>query len=137
MTAPDPGDVPAAVAKAHRRGWALVLAATARVARDLELAEECVQEAYASALATWPSTGIPASPVAWLTTAARRRAVDAIRRERVFRTKLPLLVEPTEAEEVTVAEPDRSPGRRRRSRRRGSPIACRKRPNCRTASGAS
>lgn len=40
-----------AVADAHRREWARVLAATARVARDLDLAEECVQEAYASALA--------------------------------------------------------------------------------------
>ena len=105
-------EVGAAVAAAHRRGWALVLAATVRVARDLDLAEECVQEAYAAALADWPGQGIPANPLAWLTTAARRRAIDAIRREQVLRAKLPLLVEPEEAvetaepEEPTAAVPD-------------------------------
>jgi RNA polymerase sigma factor (sigma-70 family) len=87
-------DVNAAVAGAHRRGWALVLAATVRVARDLDLAQECVQEAYAAALRLWPDDGIPDNPVGWLTTTARRRAIDAVRRERVFRAKLPLLVEP-------------------------------------------
>ena len=80
MTDTDPADVDTAVADAHRRGWALVLSATARVARDLDLAEECVQEAYAAALTAWRRHGIPTSPVAWLTTTARRRAMDAIRR---------------------------------------------------------
>ncbi|MEU7872198.1 sigma-70 family RNA polymerase sigma factor [Dactylosporangium sp. NPDC049140] len=71
-----------------------MLAATVRVARDLELAEECVQEAYAAALRSWPADGVPANPAGWLTTAARRRAVDAIRRERVYRTKLAFLTPP-------------------------------------------
>jgi len=93
----DPAEIAAAVADAHRRGWALVLAATARVARDLDLAEECVQEAYAAALETWSRTGIPREPVAWLTTTAKRRALDVLRREQVFRTKLPLLLDPDEA----------------------------------------
>jgi RNA polymerase sigma-70 factor (ECF subfamily) len=84
--------VEAAVADAHRREWGLVLAATARVARDLDLAEECVQEAYAAALRTWGSTGIPSVPAAWLTTTARRRAIDAIRRDTALRSRLPLLV---------------------------------------------
>lgn len=66
-----------------------MLAATARVARDLDLAEECVQEAYAAALASWPRDGIPNNPAAWLTTAAKRRATDAVRREQTFRSKLP------------------------------------------------
>ena len=106
MTDTDPADVDTAVADAHRRGWALVLAATARVARDLDLAEECVQEAYAAALMAWPGDGIPTSPVAWLTTTARRRAMDAIRREQTLRSKLPLLVEPEEmVDEVAVDEP--------------------------------
>jgi RNA polymerase sigma factor (sigma-70 family) len=101
-----PADVETAVADAHRRGWALVLAATARVARDLDLAEECVQEAYAAALASWARDGIPKNPVAWLTTAAKRRAMDAVRREQTFRSKLPLLVEPEETEdEVAIDEP--------------------------------
>jgi RNA polymerase sigma-70 factor, ECF subfamily len=83
-----------AVADAHRREWAFVLAATARVARDLDLAEECVQDAYAAALAAWSAQGVPRNPGAWLTTAARRRAIDALRREATLRAKLPLLAEP-------------------------------------------
>jgi len=86
--------VAAALADAHRREWARVLAATARAARDLDLAEECVQEAYASALRSWAATGIPDNPGAWLTTAAKRRAIDAIRRDGALRARLPLLVEP-------------------------------------------
>jgi RNA polymerase sigma-70 factor (ECF subfamily) len=91
-----PADVEAAVADAHRLGWAVVLAATVRVARDLDLAEECVQEAYAAALVTWPREGIPTRPTAWITTIARRRAIDAVRRQAVLRSKFPLLVEPEE-----------------------------------------
>jgi predicted RNA polymerase sigma factor len=67
------------IAEAHRREWALVLAATVRLSRDLDLAEECVQEAYASALETWVRSGIPRNPAAWLTTTAKRRAIDAMR----------------------------------------------------------
>jgi RNA polymerase sigma factor (sigma-70 family) len=104
MTSVDPAGVGAAVADAHRRGWALVLAATMRVARDLDLAEECVQEAYAAALTDWPGDGIPANPVGWLTTTAKRRAIDAIRRRQVLQAKLPLLVEPEEMRE-SVPEP--------------------------------
>jgi RNA polymerase sigma factor (sigma-70 family) len=95
--------VEAAIVDAHRREWALVLAATARVAGDLDLAEECVQEAYATALESWSRDGIPGNPAAWLTTTAKRRAMDAIRRERTFRTKLPLLIEPQEADDDPVA----------------------------------
>jgi RNA polymerase sigma-70 factor (ECF subfamily) len=83
----------AAVADAHRREWARVLAATVRVTRDLDLAEECVQEAYARALTVWQD-GVPANPGAWLTTTARNRALDEIRRSATLRGKLPLLVEP-------------------------------------------
>jgi RNA polymerase sigma-70 factor (ECF subfamily) len=80
-----------------------VLAATARVAGDIDLAEECVQDAYVAALDTWTRDGVPSNPGAWLTVAARRRALDAHRRDRTLRTKLPLLVEP-EADGTT--EPD-------------------------------
>jgi len=103
----DGAAVEAAIADAHRREWARVLAATTRVARDLDLAEECVQEAYAAALRTWAGTGIPDSPAAWLTTTARRRAVDAIRRDASLRSRLPLLVEPGEADGAAgMLEPD-------------------------------
>ena len=91
--ATDP-EVSAAVADAHRREWAFVLAATARVARDIDVAEECVQDAYVAALDAWARQGVPRNPGAWLTTAARRRALDIHRRDRTLRSKLPLLIEP-------------------------------------------
>jgi RNA polymerase sigma-70 factor (ECF subfamily) len=92
--------VEAAVADAHRREWAFVLAATLRATRDIDLAEECVQDAYARALATWSTGGIPSRPGAWLTTVARRRAIDVARRGMTHERALPLLVEP-----VTVVGP--------------------------------
>ncbi len=82
------------MAQAHRREWAFVLAATVRVTGDLDQAEECVQDAYLAALDAWTRQGVPNSPGAWLTTTARRRALDAQRRRRALRDKLPLLVEP-------------------------------------------
>jgi RNA polymerase sigma factor (sigma-70 family) len=94
-----------AVADAHRREWAGVLAATVRVTRDLDLAEECVQEAYAQALTAWRD-GLPSSPGAWLTTAARRRALDAHRRAAVAERALPLLVVDEVAPEPWSAPPD-------------------------------
>jgi RNA polymerase sigma-70 factor (ECF subfamily) len=101
VTIAGPGDsdtVRLAVADAHRREWAFVLAATARVASDIDLAEECVQDAYVRALDAWTRDGVPNNPGAWLTTTARRLALDALRRDRTFRTKLPLLVEPVTTE---------------------------------------
>lgn len=96
-----------AVEDAHRREWASVLAATVRVTRDLDLAEECVQDAYAAALADWARGGVPDRPGAWLTTAARHNALDALRRARTLRSKLHLLIEP---EPEPDAGPDAGPG---------------------------
>src|SRR3954453_10461049 len=93
MSAEDAAAVAAAVADAHRREWGLVLAATVRVTRDLDDAEECVQDAFATALTDWRSAGIPARPGAWLTTAARRRALNVVRHRGVEHRNLPLLVE--------------------------------------------
>src|SRR3954469_24597086 len=93
MTAPDTSAVAAAVADAHRREWALVLAAAVRVTRDLDAAEECAQDAFAAALTDWPVHGIPARPGAWLTTTARRRALNVLRHRGVEHRHLPLLVE--------------------------------------------
>ena len=89
----DPVDVAVAVADAHRREWAFVLAATVRVTRDIDLAEECVQDAYAKALEVWTADGVPERPGAWLTTVARRRATDLLRREVRFRVAMPLLLD--------------------------------------------
>src|SRR5688572_5406740 len=93
MTVGDATAVAAAVADAHRREWAFVLAATVRVTRDLDVAEECVQDAFAAALTDWGRSGIPARPGAWLTTAAKRRALNVVRHRGVEHRYLPLLVE--------------------------------------------
>ncbi len=89
-------------AEVHRREWARVLSSVVRVTRDLDLAEECVQEAFARALSTWPRTGVPASPTGWLTTVARHVATDTGRREVALRRRLPLLV----GDEVAADAPD-------------------------------
>jgi RNA polymerase sigma-70 factor (ECF subfamily) len=76
-----------------------------RVTRDLDLAEECVQDAYARALSTWGSRGVPDKPGAWLTTVARRRAVDRLRRDHSLRQRLPLLLdEPDPAPTPEIAD---------------------------------
>ena len=93
--------VVAAITAAHRREWAFVLAATVRVTRDIDLAEECVQDAYTRALQSWSRSGIPASPGAWLTTVARRRALDLLRRKATLERSLPLLVD-----DPVTAEPE-------------------------------
>jgi RNA polymerase sigma-70 factor (ECF subfamily) len=90
--ATDPA-VSAAVADAHRREWAFVLAATVRVTADLDLAEECVQHAYTKALTVWGVSGIPVRPGAWLTTVAMNHAIDRLRREATMRRALPLLLD--------------------------------------------
>lgn len=87
-----PDDVAAAVAAAHRDHWGTVLAATVALTRDLDLAEDSVQEACIQALRAWTREGIPENRAGWLTTAARRRALDAIRRSQTLQRKLPLLV---------------------------------------------
>jgi Predicted RNA polymerase sigma factor containing a TPR repeat domain len=81
-----------AVAQAHHDSWATILATTVRLTRDLDLAQECVQEAYAAALVQWDRDGVPAHPAGWLATTARRRAVDRMRRESALRRRLPLLL---------------------------------------------
>jgi RNA polymerase sigma factor (sigma-70 family) len=90
---PSRHEVAAAVAQAHRREWAFVLAATVRLTRNLDLAEECVQDAYARALIDWTKQGIPDNPSAWLTTVANRRGLDLLRREMTLQRRLPLLVD--------------------------------------------
>jgi RNA polymerase sigma-70 factor (ECF subfamily) len=90
-----------------------VLAATVRVTRDLDMAEDAVQEAYVSALGAWERDGVPERPGAWLTTAARRVALNALTRRKTLRTKLPLLLEPEETE-MTFDEPEAIPDDRLR-----------------------
>ena len=81
-------DVKAAVDAAFRDEWGRVVATLIRTTGDWDLAEECAQDAFAMALQRWPSDGIPGRPGAWLTTAARNRAIDVLRRRTVGAAKL-------------------------------------------------
>jgi RNA polymerase sigma-70 factor (ECF subfamily) len=72
----------------YRQEWGQVVATLIRVTGDWELAEECAQEAFAAALQRWPVDGVPDRPGAWLTTTARNRAIDWLRREAVGAAKL-------------------------------------------------
>ncbi|HEY0449504.1 RNA polymerase sigma factor [Actinophytocola sp.] len=80
--------VEAAVAAAFRAEWGQVVATLIRVTGDWDLAEECAQDAFALALERWTRDGVPRRPGAWLTTTARNRAVDRLRRDAVGAAKL-------------------------------------------------
>jgi len=84
----DTGAVKAAVDAAFRDEWGRVVATLIRTTGDWDLAEECAQDAFALALQRWPRDGIPGRPGAWLTTAARNRAIDVLRRKAVGAAKL-------------------------------------------------
>ncbi|MBY8339370.1 RNA polymerase sigma factor [Streptomyces spinosirectus] len=86
MSATD--DVEKAVAAAFREEWGQVVATLIRVTGDWDLAEESAQDAFAQALDRWRRDGIPRRPGAWLTTTARHRALDVLRREAVGAAKL-------------------------------------------------
>lgn len=74
-------DVGGAVSQAYREYWARLVAALTRRFGDLDLAEEAAAEAFATAVERWPSDGVPPNPGAWLTTTAKRKAIDRLRRE--------------------------------------------------------
>jgi RNA polymerase sigma-70 factor, ECF subfamily len=76
-----------AVARVFREEWGRAVAALAHALRDIDAAEDAVQEAFAVALARWPKDGAPASPGAWIVTTARNKAIDRLRRERVLERK--------------------------------------------------
>ena len=75
------------VDRAYRDDTGRAVATLIRVMHDFDLAEEAWQEACEQALRTWPQRGVPRDPTAWLFTAARNRAIDRLRRERVGREK--------------------------------------------------
>ncbi|HEX8631685.1 MAG TPA: DUF6596 domain-containing protein [Catenuloplanes sp.] len=80
--------VDAALTTAFRTEWGQVVATLIRITGDWDLAEECAQDAFALALQTWPRDGVPSRPGAWLTTAARRRAIDRLRRDAIGTAKI-------------------------------------------------
>lgn len=80
-----------------------MLATVVGMVGDLDIAEDAVQEAFASAAQRWPTDGEPANPIGWLVTAARNRAIDTIRRQRVLAEKTRLLArEATDISEATM-----------------------------------
>ncbi len=81
-------DARAAVADAFREEWGRVVATLIRITGDWDLAEECAQDAFAEALQRWDDTGVPRRPGAWLTTVARNRALDRLRRTKTESLKL-------------------------------------------------
>ncbi|WP_370179582.1 RNA polymerase sigma factor [Rhodococcus wratislaviensis] len=80
MTASD-DRVRAAVDTAFRDEWGQVVATLIGMTGDWDLAEDCAQDAFANALTRWPRDGVPRRPGAWLTTTARNRAIDRLRRD--------------------------------------------------------
>ncbi|MCO5225158.1 MAG: hypothetical protein M9953_07465 [Thermomicrobiales bacterium] len=81
-----------AVDAVYRDNWTAILATLVRETRDLDAAEDALQEAMARAIASWPRDGVPANPAGWVSITARRIAIDAARRASAFQDKLPLLV---------------------------------------------
>jgi RNA polymerase sigma-70 factor (ECF subfamily) len=86
-----------------REEWGRAVATLIRVLGDFELAEDAVQEAFATALERWPRDGVPRNPGAWIVTTARNKAIDRIRRDRVFREKAELVAR---LDELRVSEED-------------------------------
>jgi len=80
VAAADGAAVGAAVDAAFREEWGRIVATLIAATGDWDLAEECAQDAFTRALQTWARDGVPARPGAWLTTTARNRAVDVLRR---------------------------------------------------------
>jgi RNA polymerase sigma-70 factor, ECF subfamily len=105
------GPVDAALAAAFHQEWGQIVATLIRVTGNWDLAEECAQDAFALALERWPRDGVPDRPGAWLTTTARNRAIDRLRRDAVGAAKLRQLAaasagataDPSDAEDAEVS----------------------------------
>ena len=100
-----------AVEQVFKEEWGHAVAILTRVLGDLELAEDAVQDAFATAIERWPRDGVPRKPGAWIVTTARNRAIDRIRRDRVFRQKAELLARletlPADEDDMSAIPDDR------------------------------
>ncbi|MEW2497836.1 sigma-70 family RNA polymerase sigma factor [Streptomyces nodosus] len=86
--APAPDGATGAIEAVFRIESARIIAAVARIVRDVGIAEELAQDALVAALEQWPRDGVPDNPGAWLMTAARHRAIDLVRRRERYARKL-------------------------------------------------
>src|SRR5262245_16518077 len=102
----------AAAETAARRSYGKLIAYLAARRRDVAAAEDALADALASALADWPKTGVPQNPEAWLLTAARRRAIDAARRQQSAARGEAHLALMTEELEAAASDPAAIPDRR-------------------------
>jgi RNA polymerase sigma-70 factor (ECF subfamily) len=97
------------VAEAFRAEWGRVVATLIRLFGNWDLAEECAQDAFTQALARWPIDGVPRRPGAWLTTTARNRALDRLRRSAAEESRLRALAPLADAPPEPIAEEDPVP----------------------------
>ena len=95
-------DISVAVESTFREEGGRIIAALIRISGSFDWAEEAMQEAFASALASWPEKGIPRNPGAWVMAAAHHKLIDHTRRERTRREK----ADPLRYESETVSLPD-------------------------------
>ena len=103
----------AAAEAAARRSYGKLIAFLAARTRDVAAAEDALSEAFAAALTAWPKTGVPEHPEAWLMTAARRSAIDALRRRQTSiaaEPRLKLMSEEMEAAVASESVPDQPHG---------------------------
>jgi RNA polymerase sigma-70 factor, ECF subfamily len=91
--------------RVFRRERSQILAVLIRLTGDFSLSEDVLQEAFTEALVRWPRDGVPPRPGGWITTAARRRAIDGVRRARTFARRREVLARLTEAEASSHEEP--------------------------------
>jgi RNA polymerase sigma-70 factor, ECF subfamily len=99
------------VDRVFREHFGRAVAALIRALGDWDLAEEAVQDAFATAVERWPQEGVPRDPAAWVVAVARNRAIDRLRRERALRARAPQLAalaaaEPTPVEPVLTSVSD-------------------------------
>jgi RNA polymerase sigma-70 factor (ECF subfamily) len=96
--------------RVFRRERSQILAVLIRLTGDFSLAEDALQDAFGEALSRWPGDGVPPRPGGWITTAARRRAIDVVRRAQTFRRRAEVLERLNEAEAASFEEPVALPG---------------------------
>jgi RNA polymerase sigma-70 factor (ECF subfamily) len=101
----------AGVEQVFREEWGNAVGILTRALGDLELAEDAVQDAFTTALERWPREGNPRNPAAWIVTTAKNRAIDRIRRDRVYQQKVELLARleelPDEDDDVSAIPDER------------------------------
>ena len=130
-TAPAATDAAGAARRAVEAVWRIesgrLIAALARVTGDVGMAEELAQDALVAALEQWPESGVPRNPGAWLTTVAKRRAVDQWRRQAAFGQRAAALAEELRtadaAAEVAAAASGVAPSAAASTAMAGAPLA--------------